>query len=238
MTTRSLLLTCICVLTLAGCASQQAAAPSPSATLPSVSSPTVVAQEASASNVTATSIAPSATAISDTPTPAPAPTVEPSPTALPAPTEVVANSPPVRLVIDSINLDQNLVSVGLDKARVPIVPKHNIGWYNLSAMPGQGENVVMWGHVLRFKETPKIPAPFARLKETKIGTRITVVTDDGKLHPYIIQQEVLVKPDQVEYMLPQGSERLTLISCIGDKVIVSGSVEMTRRLITIAVPEL
>jgi hypothetical protein len=36
--------------------------------------------------------------------------------------------------------------------------------------------------------------------------------------------------------LPQGEERLTLVSCIGEKVIVNGATQMTHRLITIALP--
>lgn len=161
-----------------------------------------------------------------------------APVPTPAPAEPVASaSEPASIEIDQIDLDRKLMSVGLDKNRVPIVPKHDIAWYNLSAKPGQGENVVMWGHVLRFKNAPNIPAPFARLKEVPVGARITVQTADGTKHNYIVSEKVYAKPEQVEYILPTGSERLTLVSCIGDKVVVDGSVEMTHRLITIAVPE-
>lgn len=145
-------------------------------------------------------------------------------------------SPPVRIVIKDIALDRKLVSVGLDKKRVPIVPKHDIGWYNLSAMPGQGENVVLWGHVLRFKKTPKIPAPFARLKELKLGTTIQLYNKAGQTFTYIVTEQIWVTPDKVEYILPLGEERLTMVSCIGDKVVTEAGVELTHRLITIAKP--
>ncbi|NTU85700.1 MAG: class F sortase, partial [Chloroflexales bacterium] len=145
-------------------------------------------------------------------------------------------SEPVRLVIPAIDLDRPLLSVGLDKRRVPIVPKHDVGWYNLSARPGQGENVVLWGHVLRFKAAPEIPAPFARLKELEVGARLTVYTADERAHPYVVVEKVWARPDQVEYILPRGRELVTMVSCIGDKVIVDGGVEMTHRLITIAAP--
>jgi sortase (surface protein transpeptidase) len=143
---------------------------------------------------------------------------------------------PVRLVIPAIELDRSLLSVGLDKRRVPVVPKHDIGWYNLSAAPGRGENIVLWGHVLRFKATPKIPAPFARLKELEIGAKLTLYTADGKAHRYVVIEKVWAKPDEVEYILPQGRELVTMVSCIGDKVVTGGGVEMTHRLITIAAP--
>lgn len=141
------------------------------------------------------------------------------------------------MLIGSIGLDGVPIPVGLDESQVPIVPQHDIGWYNLSAMPGQGENVVFWGHVLRFTSAPDIPAPFARLKEAQLGDQIVVYTSDGREHRYQITQQVWVTPDQVEYILPQGREMLTLVSCIGDAVINGGSVvDMSHRLITIAEP--
>jgi sortase (surface protein transpeptidase) len=171
------------------------------------------------------------------------PTLAPSPTAVPAlapsPTAVptlAAAGVPVRLVIAAIGLDRQLVSVGLDRQRVPIVPNHDIGWYNLSARPGQGENIVLWGHVLRFKSAPQIPAPFARIKELALGAELTLYSDDGSARRYQVVQQVWVTPDQVQYILPQGRELLTLVSCIGDKVVQDNSVEMTNRLITIAAP--
>jgi LPXTG-site transpeptidase (sortase) family protein len=148
----------------------------------------------------------------------------------------VASGEPVRLVIPAIDLDRPLIPVGLDANRVPVVPKHDVGWYNLSAGPGQGENIVLWGHVLRFKSAPQIPAPFARLKELKPGAEVVLYDRAGNAHTYVVTQQVWATPDQVEYILPQGQERVTMVSCIGDKVIVEGTVEMTHRLITIAEP--
>lgn len=158
------------------------------------------------------------------------------PTAAPAPTYDLAANQPVRLVIDAIGLDAVPVSVGLDSENVPIVPKHDVGWYNLGAEPGQGENVVFWGHVLRWKDSPKIPAPFANVRNAAIGASLVIYTANGTEHRYVITDHVWVTPDQVQYILPVGSERVTLVSCIGDKVIVDGGIEMTHRLITIAKP--
>jgi sortase (surface protein transpeptidase) len=158
------------------------------------------------------------------------------PTSKPEDKAVGSGTQPVRLVIDAIGVDAEPVSVGLDSANIPIVPKHDVGWYNLSAQPGQGENVVFWGHVLRWKDAPKVPAPFARLKEAGVGTPLTVYTADGAAHEYVVTEQVWVTPDQVQYILPVGSERVTLVSCIGDKVIQNGSVELSHRLITIAEP--
>ena len=144
---------------------------------------------------------------------------------------------PTRLVIPDIKLDYKPVSVGLDKHRIPIVPDHDVGWYSLSSGPGQGENIVLWGHVLRFRSTPKTPAPFARLKDLKEGASVVLYDSDGSKHDYKITKQIWVTPDQVEFILPQGKEQVTMVSCIGDKVIQDGEVvDESHRLITVAEP--
>ncbi len=145
-------------------------------------------------------------------------------------------SAPTRLEIPAIGLDMRTVSVGLDKRRYPIVPKYDIGWYNFSAMPGQGNNIVFWGHVLRFKATPKIPAPFARIHELKRGALIVVTNRAGEQHRYKVTRSVQVTPDQIKYVLPTGKEQITLVSCIGDNVVARGNLTKKYRLITIAEP--
>ncbi len=191
---------------------------SPTATMPPTStvpeaSPTLAATDAP---VLEPQIAP----------PTPAPTTMAKPKA----------SEPVRLIIPAVGLDLKLISVGLDERRIPIVPKHAAGWFKGSAMPGQGSNVVFWGHVLRWKDSPNIPAPFARMHELQIGAQIRVITADGQEYSYRVAHQVQVRPDQVSYILPTSSERLTLVSCIGDKVIKEGTLTKEFRLITVAEP--
>jgi LPXTG-site transpeptidase (sortase) family protein len=148
----------------------------------------------------------------------------------------VQPAPPVRIVIPAIKLNYKPVAVGLDNQNRPIVPKHDVGWYKHSAMPGQGDNIVFWGHVLRFKNAPKIPAPFARLRELKPGAEIILTTANSQKARYKVTHSVQVTPDQVQYILPTGKEQVTLVTCIGDNVIVNGSVTKQYRLIIIADP--
>jgi LPXTG-site transpeptidase (sortase) family protein len=143
---------------------------------------------------------------------------------------------PKQLQIAGIGLNETLMPVGLDASRRPIVPMHNVGWYIHSARPGQGDNVVMWGHVLRFRATPRIPAPFERLATLKTGAAIKVVAEDGKVYRYRVTKTVWARPSDIQYILPTGKEQLTLVSCIGDKVIVRGQLTKKYRLITIAEP--
>lgn len=182
--------------------------------------------------------APTATVV-PTPLPTATPAPTPPPTAIPSPipTARPEAAPPVRLVIDAIDMDRALIPVGLDANRIPVVLDHDVGWYRLGAMPGQGDNIVLWGHVLRFRKAPNIPAPFARLKELSPGATVTLIDANGNEHRYVVTRKVWATPDEVHYMLPQGREMVTMISCIGDKVIADGTVEMTHRLITIAEPE-
>lgn len=161
-----------------------------------------------------------------------------APTAAPTPASFeFAPDQPVRLVIPAIDMDRPLVNVGLDSFLVPIVPKHDVGWYHYSARPGGGDNIVLWGHVLRFRDAPDIPAPFARLEEVGVGEPITLYTADGQEHRYTVSDQIWATPDEVEYILPQGNEMITMVSCIGEATIVEDSVQMSHRLITIAVPE-
>lgn len=190
----------------------------------------------------------------------PAPTVEPNPeatgTVVAAPaSDMVALSPqtapptpdaalaapvnaahPARLIIPAINLDTPTISVGLDADRVPIVPKHDVGWFTYSAVPGQGTNIVLWGHVLRWLDSPEIAAPFERMEELTLGAEIVVVTADEQQHRYRITEQIRVLPTETQLLFATPTERLTLVSCIGDKVIEQGTLTKEFRLVTIAEP--
>jgi sortase (surface protein transpeptidase) len=145
---------------------------------------------------------------------------------------------PTRLVIDDIAFDRPLIPVGLDADSAPIVPKHDAGWFIESAAPGQGENIVLWGHALRFRGQPDVPAPFGRLDQLKPGARMVLYDAIGNAYAYTITRQLWVTPDQVSYILPTGKERVTMVSCIGDQVLGRDGkvVNMTHRLITIAEP--
>ncbi|WP_298405686.1 class F sortase [uncultured Chloroflexus sp.] len=207
------------------------AAPSPTATATLTSVPTATPTATSTALPTATAtVAPTFTPTAK-PIPTPMPTATLAPTPLPT-----GDRTPARLVIPAINLDRKLYPVGLDKHNVPIVLDHDVGWYLYSAKPGQGENIVLWGHVLRFRKAPHIPAPFADVERLAIGSEIFLYSADGTVFRYVVARKERVTPDQVQYILPTGDERLTLVSCIGDRVIVEGNVELTHRLVTIAMP--
>lgn len=221
----------LAILLLNACTSRDTALPPPPMAR-------AVVEAAPSHHLATTSIALLDTPILDdappTPTPAaPTPTLEPTAPALP--TVVVMPAAAIRLTIAGIDLDLPLLPVGLD-GTTPIVPPHDAAWFIHSAAPGQGDNVVVWGHALRFRNAPDIPAPFGRLKEVTPGERIIVYDNLGGAHAYIVTQQIWATPDQVGYILPTGSERLTLVSCIGDRIVTERGVDMSHRLITIATP--
>jgi sortase (surface protein transpeptidase) len=164
-------------------------------------------------------------------------TALPLATAQPAP-PAKPHHEPTRLVIDDIALDRPLIPVGLDADTIPIVPKHDAGWFTQSATPGQGENIVLWGHALRFRDQPDLPAPFGRLNQLKLGAQMVLYDAMGKAYAYTVTHQLWVTPDQVTYISPTGKERVTMVSCIGDQVLGRDGivVNMTHRLITIAEP--
>jgi sortase (surface protein transpeptidase) len=148
----------------------------------------------------------------------------------------VVPAPPARLQIPRIDLDQRILPVGLDAKGQFVVLKHDIAWYRRSGKPGAGTSTVLWAHVLRWKQTPHIPAPFERVHQLRRGDRISITAEGGTRFDYVVTYQLRITPNAVEYIAPTPLERLVLVSCIGKKVIVGGVVTLEERLITIAEP--
>jgi hypothetical protein len=170
----------------------------------------------------------------------PAALTEPPPPPLPPPppgypVAGAAPNQPVRLLIEAIGLDRPLLPVGHDGSGALIVPDHDVGWYEASARPGEGDNIVLWGHVLPFMAAPHLPAPFADLQRAPVGARMVLYDGAGDAHSYTISAQIWALPDEVAYIFPQGREMLTLVSCIGEDVYAAGGVvDKSHRLITVA----
>jgi len=161
----------------------------------------------------------------------------PAPAPEPAPGPAASLSPPVRLAIPAIGLEAATVPVGTDETGAFEVPDHDVGWFSGSAMPGEGENIVLWGHVLPFMARPHIPAPFARLREVGAGAQVILYDAAGQRHEYVVTRQLRVAPEQIELLFPQGREVVTIISCSGDSIVVGGAVvDFTERLVVIAEP--
>lgn len=135
--------------------------------------------------------APTAPAATSAPTPTPpTPTPRPAPTALPP-------SPPVRLIIPSLQLDVPVVEMSWKVVDTPdgprsewVVPDNAAGHHINSASLGEVGNVVISGHnnikgkvfrAISLAFDPKQPDKF-------LGYRVRVIAADGRAFNYTVQK--------------------------------------------------
>lgn len=97
---------------------------------------------------------------------------------------------------------------------VPVTPDLNVAWFNESALPDGGDNIVMYGHDL---------GVFMNLHFVEIGNLITVYLDEVPYY-YVISKIMIVPDAGISYeervelgrlILPQGREMVTLVTCYG-----------------------
>lgn len=97
----------------------------------------------------------------------PAATAEP----VPVPRTIAAVGPPARVVIPAIDVDANLVPLGLNPDESMETPDFGIaGWYELGPDPGDVGPAVIAAHV----DSVDGPDVFYRLRELEPGDEITV----------------------------------------------------------------
>ena len=84
--------------------------------------------------------------------------------------------------------------------------KKGPGHYPESPLPGQEGNAAIAGHRTTYG------APFNRIDELEPGDEITVQTVQGEF-TYVVKEQQIVSPDQVEVLEDKGDNRLTLTAC-------------------------
>ncbi|MGZ8738649.1 MAG: class F sortase [Nocardioides sp.] len=108
-----------------------------------------------------------------------------SPSSVPAQTEplTMPESEPVRLFIPSIQVDSELMDLGLQKDGTLEVPPGAFpaGWFKGAPTPGELGPAIIVGHV-RF-ETPGV---FARLTELRPDDAINVARKDGSTARFVV----------------------------------------------------
>jgi sortase A len=127
-----------------------------------------------------------------------------------------------RLVIPSIEVDSKVVEVGWDvveqngqQVAVWQVAEYAVGQHRGSANPGDGDNIVMAGHVGGYGKV------FKDLYYVQPGDAITVYSA-GEQYLYIVTERLVVDEEGVSeeqraanarYIEPIGTEMVTLITC-------------------------
>jgi LPXTG-site transpeptidase (sortase) family protein len=144
--------------------------------------------------------------------------------------------PITRIRIPAIGVDAPVVVKGLDSERRMEAPDHpdEIAWYDFTALPGQGSNVVLAGHV-DFAGVG--PAVFWDLWRVRVGDLVELGLADGRVSRYRVTGLETVEERQapVERIVgPTGQERLTLITCAGSYNPATGRYD--QRLIVTATP--
>jgi sortase A len=100
--------------------------------------------------------------------------------------------------------------IGVDKIVVEGVAladlKKGPGHYPETPLPGQAGNAAIAGHRTTYG------APFNRIDELVPGDEVTVDTVQGSFR-YIVKEQLIVSPTQVEVLEDKGDNRLTLTAC-------------------------
>ena len=125
---------------------------------------------------------------------------------------------PQSIVIKSINLKVNLVSVQVDSDGVMETPKDwsVAGWYQKGGLPGEERNLIINGH---FDSDNGAPAAFWKLKSVKEGSLVEVVDRYGRIFNYKVVELAYVDvkdPSRLQVLDDEkGRSTLTLITCGG-----------------------
>lgn len=140
---------------------------------------------------TSTTVDPASTTTTTQAPPETAPPLEPVP----------EGEPTARIVIPKIGVDKIVVQ-GVALADLKKGPGH----YPESPLPGQQGNAAIAGHRTTYG------APFNRIDELVPGDEITVETVQGEFR-YVVSEQLIVSPTQVEVLADKGDNRLTLTAC-------------------------
>ena len=141
------------------------------------------------------------------------PTPEPE-----APTQqhVDPRGEPTRVVIPALDVDVDLVRLGLQTDGAMQVPDFGLaGWYTEGPKPGHAGPAVIAAHV----DSRAGPDVFYRLGDLTVGDEIHVVYDSGDSVTFVADSSEQTPKDElpVETIWPTTNDRLlTLITCGGE----------------------
>ncbi len=146
---------------------------------------------------------------------------------------------PTRVEIPAIRVDSPVIPVGWRAVRLADgqvvsvweVADYAVGWHKNSALPGQGENIVLSGH------NNIKGAVFRKLYTLEPGDEITVWVGNRSYRYRVDQVMILPEKDappeqrraNARWIQPFGEERLTLVSCWPED-------DNTHRVIVVAFP--
>jgi sortase A len=113
---------------------------------------------------------------------------------------------PVSIQIPSINL-KLAIEEAIIKDSVWQVSETGANHLNQSAYPGDGGNIVIYGHNKN--------SLFGPIRWLEKGAEIELTDEKGEKHLYKVVETTEVSPDNLQYILPKDEETLTLYTCSG-----------------------
>lgn len=113
---------------------------------------------------------------------------------------------PTSISIPSLSIDLPVTDAAIKNGEWQ-VSSTGASHLETSANPGEGGNIVIYGHNLL-----KI---FGKLGNLKLGDKIYVTNENGEQTTYIAEEKKVVFPDEVESVLPTETEQLTVYTCTG-----------------------
>lgn len=148
-------------------------------------------------------------------TPVPAPALVPAPAAASSPV-VMAPSTPVRVVVESIGVDSDLMDLGLQGDGTMEVPPGAFpaGWFTGAPTPGELGPAVIVGHI----DWVTGPGVFYELASLEVGAEIQVERSDGSTAVFRATEVSVYDKDAFPTDLVYGDidhAGLRLISCGG-----------------------
>jgi LPXTG-site transpeptidase (sortase) family protein len=154
--------------------------------------------------------------VAPTDSPTPEPVTE---TPAPPPSEPLLEQGSYQMIIDTLGVNAQVSTYGLDPNAVPEVPTGPgaadlVAWYNFSAEPGTGSNAVFAGHVTWFG-----PGVFFSLTSVTNGDEIKLLGADGAQLTYVVSDVFQVDaydPDSLKVMHATDEDVITIITCDGD----------------------
>lgn len=146
-----------------------------------------------------------------------------------------------RVIIPSIQVDSKVVEVGWDiveqkgqQVAVWQVAEYAVGQHKGSSNPGEGNNIVLAGHVGGYGKV------FKDLYYVKPGDEITIYSK-GQQYLYTVQERLVLqeegvpaeqRADNARYIEPTGQEMVTMVTCWP----MTGKNKFTQRVIVRALP--
>ncbi|HEX9817620.1 MAG TPA: sortase [Patescibacteria group bacterium] len=113
---------------------------------------------------------------------------------------------PVKLAIGGIGVDLSVVEASIVDG-VWQTSDNSATHLAASARPGESSNIVIYGH--------NRPELLNSLHEASVGEEITLESEAGVRHTYVVEKIEVVAPSAIEYVLPTADEQLTVYTCTG-----------------------